>query len=228
MGQHQTPQDHNDQPDLDRTQPSLTRPRQLDWRPQDHQANGAEPPPMAHRTPRRRPPTEGAPTWVVVLGVAALLAVVLVLLLLFVASRETAQTQPTATAVIITPTATLVPRQTFTAPPPEIPTTEVEQVTAAAPAPPPDVIAVGGYVRVAAPSGLSFRDAASTGGAKLLVLDGNAHRFHWLDDDASGCRLSQISQVDDVAKVEQWGICRVQLVVEHALSAEHKPAVSLL
>jgi hypothetical protein len=171
MGQHQTPQDYDDQPDLDRTQPSLTRPRQLDWRPQDHQADGTEPPPMARRAPRRRPPTEGAPTWVVVLGVAALMAVILVLGLLFVASREPAQPQPTATAVIITPTATLVPRLTFTAPPPASPTPEVEQVPTVATAPPPDVIAVGGYVRVAAPSGLSFRDAASTGGAKLAVLD---------------------------------------------------------
>ncbi len=207
MGQHQTPQDHNDQPDLDRTQPSSTRPRQLDWRPQDYQTDETEPPPMARRAPRRRPPTEGAPTWVIVLGVAALMGVCLVLGVLFVASRDQEQSLPTATAVIITPTATLGPRHTFTALPQETPTTAVEQATVAVTVPPPDVIAVGGYVRVVAPSGLTFRDAASTGGARLLILDsGSVLLVIGGPQEADGYTWWKLRKLDD--GTEGWSAAR--------------------
>ncbi len=177
MGQHQPPQNNDDQLDPGRTQPSLTRPRDLDWRPPDHQSgeSGTTQESLAERrerpAPRRRPPTEGAPTWVVGLGVGALLAVIVVLGLLFVASRPPAELQPTATISIVTPSPTNIPRQTFTALPQETAAPTPSDQEPIATAPPPDVIAVGGYVRVVSPSGLSFRDAASTEGVKLLVLD---------------------------------------------------------
>ncbi|MGD9099015.1 MAG: SH3 domain-containing protein [Anaerolineae bacterium] len=205
MGQHQPPQNHNDQLDPDRTQPSLTRPpRQLDWRPQDYQSgelDPEQPPPV----PRRRPPTEGAPTWVVGLGVAALMAVIVVLGLLFVASRPPAQSEPTATAVIVTPTATLVPRLTFTAPPPATDTPVVEMPTATPP--PPDTIAINGYVRVVAPSGLSFRDAASTDGAKLQVLDtGAVLLVVGGPQDSGGYTWWKLRKLDDGA--EGWSAAK--------------------
>ena len=191
MGQEQPPYDYNDQSndqsDLDRTQPSPIRPpRQLDWRPPDYQAGGAEPlqeepltdetkPPvrrMARPGPRRRrPPTEGAPAWVVGLGVGALLAVILMLAVAFVLSRPPAEPEPTATVFVVTPTATLVPRPTFTVPPEA--TTAAGSTTDESPdttAPPLGEIGVGGHVRVVALPSLSFRQTPNTSGALIQVL----------------------------------------------------------
>ncbi|MCP4519569.1 MAG: SH3 domain-containing protein [Delftia sp.] len=85
----------------------------------------------------------------------------------------------------------------------ESPTPEVEQATAAATAPPPDVIAVGGYVRVAAPPGLTFRDAASTGGARLLVLDsGSVLLVIGGPQEADGYTWWKLRKLDDGA--EGW------------------------
>lgn len=207
MGQHQSPHDHNDQSDLDRTQPSPTRPRQLDWRPPDYQsAESTQESPSLRRTqrpaPRRRPPTEGWPTWLVGLGIVGFLAVVVVMGLLFVFSREPAQSQPTATVFVVTPTATLAPRQTFTAPPQEVASpTPVEAATATAP--PPDVIGVGGYVRVIVPSGLSFRETASTDGAKIQVLDtGTVLQVIDGPQESGGYTWWQLRKLDD--GLEGW------------------------
>ena len=125
MGQEQPTPDYNDQPDLDRTQPSPSQPpRRLDWRPAAYQSGGEgsdpEAPPV-RRVPRpgprrRRPPTEGAPAWVVGLGVGALLAVILLLVVAFVFSRRSSQPEPTPTVMVVTPTATLIPRPTATPP----------------------------------------------------------------------------------------------------------------
>lgn len=180
MGEEQSTPDHNEQPELDRTQPSPSRPRNLDWRPTDYQSSGDETTqeaPPVHRVQRsssgrRRPPTEGAPAWVVGLGVGALVAVIILLALVFFLSRRPAGAEPTPTANVVTPTATLVPRPTATtagqatAPP-------VTEGTEEAPAtvPPSDTIAVGGYVRIAAPAGLSFRQTPSTAGGLIVVLD---------------------------------------------------------
>ena len=180
MGQEQPQHDYQDQSDLDRTQPSPKQPpRQLDWRPPDYQPGGEEPtqePPLVRHVPRpvrrRRPPTESAPAWVVGLGVGALLAVILMLAVAFVLSRPPAQPEPTATVFVVTPTATLVPRPTFTVPPEmtEEAGAATEEPSASA-TPLPDTIAIGGYVRVVAPSGLSFRQAASPDGTLIEVLD---------------------------------------------------------
>ena len=181
MGQEQPSPEHSDQPDLDRTQPSPSRPpRRLDWRPPDYRTVGEAPqeevPPVRRvqrTTPhRRRPPTEGAPPWVVGLGVGALLAVIGILVVAFVFSRRSAQSEPTPTVVVVTPTVTLVPRPTGTIPPAatatsETPVTEETSSTAA----PSDAISVGGYVRVAAPAGLSFRENPGVNGALIQVLD---------------------------------------------------------
>jgi hypothetical protein len=181
MGQEQPTPNYNDQPDLDRTQPSPSQPpRRLDWRPAAYQSGGEgsdqEAPPV-RRVPRpgpsrRRPPTEGAPTWVVGLGAGALLAVILLLVVAFVFSRRSAQPEPTPTVMVVTPTATLIPRPTAT--PPAVPTDTPEAAATAetpAAAPPSDTIGIGGYVRIAAPAGLSFRETPSTGGALIQVLD---------------------------------------------------------
>jgi hypothetical protein len=183
MGQEQPQHDYHDQSDLDRTQPSPKQPpRQLDWRPPDYQSGAGEPiqeAPSVRRVsrpaPRRRPPTESAPAWVVGLGVGALLAVILMLAVAFVLSRPPAQPEPTATVFVVTPTATLVPRPTFTVPPDVTAAAEspTEEPIATA-APPPDTIAVGGYVRVVAPVGLSFRQTASPEGALIEVLNTSA------------------------------------------------------
>jgi hypothetical protein len=111
------------------------------------------------------------------LGVGALLAVILLLAVAFVLSRPPAEPEPTATVVIVTPTATLVPRATLT-PVPAVTDTPVEapEATTAGEAPAatgaaPDTITVGGYVRVAAPAGLSFRETADTNGTRIELLE---------------------------------------------------------
>jgi hypothetical protein len=180
MGEDQSTPDYNEQPELDSTQPSPSRPRNLDWRPADYQSSGdettQEAPPVRRvqrsSSSRRRPPTEGAPAWVVGLGVGALVAVIILLGLVFFLSRRPAETEPTPTANVVTPTATLVPRPTATTAvqataPPITEGTEEAPATA----PPSDTIAVGGYVRVAAPAGLSFRQTPSTTGGLIVVLD---------------------------------------------------------
>jgi len=180
MGQEQPTPDRNDQPELDRTQPSPTRPpRRLDWRPTEYQAGGEEPPqeaPPVRRVPRsgpsrRRPPTEGAPAWVVGLGVGALLAVIILLVVAFVFSRPSAEPEPSPTAIVVTPTATLVPRPTATPPEEVTATPEVGPTEEAPTESAPGSISVGGYVRVVAPAGLSFRQSASTAGELIQVLD---------------------------------------------------------
>lgn len=181
MGLEQPTPDYNDQPDLDRTQPSPSQPpRRLDWRPPAYQPDGEGPeqeaPPVRRvRRPdshRRRPPTEGAPPWVVGLGVGALLAVILLLVVAFVLSRRSAQPEPTPTVMVVTPTATLIPRPTATTLADATDTPEAEPTADAPPtAPPSDTIGVGGYVRVAAPAGLSFREAPNTTGTLIQVLD---------------------------------------------------------
>ena len=78
----------------------------------------------------------------------------------------------TLTTIVVTPTATLVPRPTATPPPAATPTSDggtTEETPAIAP--PSDTIAVGGYARVAASAGLSFRQTPGTGGALIQVLD---------------------------------------------------------
>ena len=181
MGQQQPTPDSNDQPDLDRTQPSPSQPpRRLDWRPPAYQP-GSEGPeqetPPVRRVPRpdsrrRRPPTEGAPAWVVGLGVGALAAVILLLVVAFVFSRRSAQPEPTPTVMVVTPTATLIPRPTATPLVDATDTPEAAATPATSPsAPPSDTIGVGGYVRVSAAAGLSFREDPSTGGTLIQVLD---------------------------------------------------------
>jgi hypothetical protein len=111
---------------------------------------------------------------VVGLGVGALIAVILLLVIAFVFSRRSSQPEPTPTVTVVTPTATLIPRPTAT-PALEVTTTTEAVATedVLATAPPSDTITVGGYVRVAAPAGLSFRQSASTSGALVQVLDAN-------------------------------------------------------
>jgi len=174
--------EQNEQSELERTQPSAPPPRSLDWRPPEYQAQEPEESPPVRRVPppnrrRRRPPTEGAPAWVVGLGVGALLAVILLLAVAFVLSRPPAEPEPTATIVVMTPTETLVPRATFTPVPVATATPEgqPEATTAGeAPASPgvaPDTIAIGGYARVAAPAGLSLRETADTNGVRIELLE---------------------------------------------------------
>jgi len=181
MGQEQ---DYRDQSDLDKTQPSPPyAPRKLDWRPPDYQSGGAEPPPemppvrrVSRPEPRRRrPPTEGAPAWVVGLGVGALLAVIVLLVVAFVFSRRSTQTEtePSPTPVIVTPTPTLIPRPTNTIPSETTATPEAAatEEAAATLAPPPGAIAVGGYVRIAASAGVKFRASPGTGGELIELLN---------------------------------------------------------
>jgi hypothetical protein len=181
MGQEQPIPDYSDQSDLDRTQPSPSRPpRRLDWRPSNYQSDGGDSeqePSSVRRVQRptrrrRRPPTEGAPAWVVGLAVGALLAVIILLVVAFVFSRRSAQAEPTPTVNVVTPTPTLIPRPTATTPAemtatPEVGATEEAPVTA----PPSEVIAIDGYVRVAAQAGLSLRQSPNTGGALVVILD---------------------------------------------------------
>jgi hypothetical protein len=191
MGQEQSPHDYDDQPDLERTQPSPTRPpRRLDWRPVHYQSDRTGSPqetqpmkgakPLLRRVsqpgPRRhRPPTEGAPAWLVGGLVGVLAAVILGLVLLFVLSRPSAKPKPTVTVFVVTPTATFAPRPTTAVPSLATVTLDADaEATAEAPAvtaPPPDVIGIGGYVRVVAPAGLSFRQTAGTDGAVIEYLD---------------------------------------------------------
>jgi hypothetical protein len=101
-----------------------------------------------------------------------LVAGILLLVVAFVFSRRSAQPEPTPTVMVVTPTATLIPRPTAT--PPTVSTDTPEAAaTAEAPAtaPPSDTIGVGGYVRIAAPAGLSFRETPSTSGELVQVLD---------------------------------------------------------
>ena len=125
MGQEQPRPDYNDEPELERTQPSPTRPpRRLDWRPPQFKGGGREskqqtPPVRRVQMParrHRRPPTEGAPTWVVGLGIGALVAVIILLVVAFVFSRRSGEPEPSPTAVVVTPTRTLAPRPTATIP----------------------------------------------------------------------------------------------------------------
>jgi hypothetical protein len=208
MGQERPPQDYNnDQSDLERTQPSPTRPpRRLDWRPPDYQPGEVEP---GHETPavrrvsqpaprRRRPPTEGAPAWVVGLGVGALLAVVLLLSVAFVLSRPPSQAEPTATIAVVTPTATLAPRPTFTPLSQVTDTPAPATEEAPAPTPLPSVIAVGGYVRVAAPAGLRFRETASPDGTPIEILDvGSVLEVIGGPQEAGGLTWWQLRKLDD-------------------------------
>lgn len=184
MGQEQPTSDHNDQPELDRTQPSPSQPPpHLDWRPAEYQSTegGGETDPEAPPVRRvsrpvnrrRRPPTEGAPAWVVGLGIGAVAAVIILLIVAFVFSRGSSEPEPTPTAEVVTPTPTLVPRPTATTAQTASTATagsgSTEEV--ATTAPPTNVIAVGGYVRVAAQAGLSFRQTADTNGVLIIVLD---------------------------------------------------------
>lgn len=184
MGQEQSPHDYNDRSndlsDLDRTQPSPTRPpRQLDWRPPDYQSGETTPeekPPVRRvQRParRRRPPTEGAPAWVVGLGVGALLAVIVLLALAFVVSRPTPPPKASPTTDVRTPTITMAPRTTFTPPPQETATSAsgAAEETPAATLPLPDEIGVGGHVRVVAPAGLKFRRSPGTAGELIQLLN---------------------------------------------------------
>jgi hypothetical protein len=111
---------------------------------------------------------------VVGLGVGALLAVIILLVVAFIFSRRSSAPEPTPTVVVVTPTFTLAPRPTFT---PVAVATEVPEVGATDEAPatavPSDTIAIGGYVRVAAEAGLSYRESASTNGTLIQVLDFN-------------------------------------------------------
>lgn len=208
MEHEQPTPDYDDQPELDRTQPSPTLPpRRLDWRPPELQTGEAGPeqeaPPVrrvprpAHR--RRRLPTEGAPAWVVGLGIGALVAVILLLVVAFVFSRRSAQPEPSPTAIVVTPTPTLVPRPTATGPMEVLPTaavgaTEEAPVTTA----PADTIAVGGYVRVAAPAGLSFRMNPATAGALIQVLDtGITLKVVGGPQEADGYTWWQLRTLDD-------------------------------
>ena len=184
MGQEQPTPDYNDQPDLDRTQPSPSQPApRLDWRPAEYQSTegeeGTEPetPPVRRVSRpvnrRRRPPTEGAPAWVVGLGIGAVAAVIILLIVAFVFSRGSAEPEPTPTAEVVTPTPTLVPRPSPTAAQ-AAPTATADSGTTdetATTAPATDSIAVGGYVRVAAQAGLSFRQTPSTDGVLIIVLE---------------------------------------------------------
>lgn len=207
MGQEQPTPDYNDQPDLDRTQPSPSRPpRRLDWRPTDYQAEGGEPlqeaPPVRRVSrsgpSRRRPPTEGAPAWVVGLGVGALLAVIILLVVAFVFSRRPAEPEPSPTAIVVSPTATLVPRPTATPPEETTATPEVGTTEEAPTEAPPGSISVGGYVRVAAQAGLSFRQTASTGGELIQVLDsGSTLEVVGGPEDADGYRWWKLRKLDD-------------------------------
>lgn len=184
MDQEHTTPDYDEQPELDRTQPSPSRPpRRLDWRPSEYQSGGNEseqqtPPVRRVQRPgrgRRRPPTEGAPAWVVGLGVGALVAVIILLIVAFVFSRRSAEPEPTPTANVVTPTATLAPRPTVTPVAPATATTEAagtEETPVTAPS--SDVITVGGYVQVAAQAGLSFRQQPNTNGPLVIVLDSGA------------------------------------------------------
>jgi hypothetical protein len=97
--------------------------------------------------------------------------VIILLVVAFVFSRRSPEPEPTPTVVIVTPTATLAPRPTATVP--ALADTPETEATEEAPstAPPAGTIGVGGYVRVAAPAGLSFRQSASTGGALIQILD---------------------------------------------------------
>jgi hypothetical protein len=184
MDQEKGTPDYNEQPELDRTQPSPSRPpRRLDWRPSEYQSGGEEsqqqtPPVRRVQRPgrqRRRPPTEGAPAWVVGLGVGALLAVIILLIVAFVFSRRSAAPEPTSTANVVTPTATLAPRPTNTPVVAETVTAGAEATEEVpATAPPSNVVAVGGYVRVAAQAGLSLRQQPSTTGPLVIVLDAGA------------------------------------------------------
>jgi hypothetical protein len=214
MGHEQPSSDHSDQPDLDRTQPSPTQsprqsPRRLDWRPPVYQTESQETeveptaPPVrrvSQQNPRRRrPPTEGAPAWVVGLGIGALLAVILLLVVAFIFSRRSSQPEPSATPVVVTPTATLIPRPTATAATAVTPTSEVG-VTEESPAtaPPSGGITVGGYVRVAAAAGLSFRQSASTSGALIQVLDnGTVLEVIGGPQEADGYTWWQLRTTDD-------------------------------
>jgi hypothetical protein len=181
MGQEQPTSGHDDQPELERTQPSRSQPhRDLDWRPPDYRpggdVSGGESPPVRrvqrHASRRHRPPTEGAPAWVVGLGIGALVAVIILLALVFLLSRRPAESAPTPTANVVTPTATLAPRPTLT---PVAPATVTSGTGATeevlTPAPPADTISVGGFVRVIAQAGLSFRQSPSTNGALIVILD---------------------------------------------------------
>ena len=200
------PNEQNDQSELERTQPSAPPPRSLDWRPPEYQAQEPEESPLVRRVPppnrRRRPPTEGAPAWVVGLGVGALLAVILLLAVAFVLSRPPAEPDPTATVVVVTPTETLVPRATFTPIPATTPTSaEQPGATEAAPAATgiaPDTITVGGYVRVAAPAGLSFREAANTSGTLIELLEtGTVLSVIGGPQQAGGFTWWQLRKLDD-------------------------------
>jgi hypothetical protein len=109
---------------------------------------------------------------VVGLGIGALVAVIILLGLVFVLSRRPAEAELTPTANVVTPTATLAPRPTFTPAAQATVTSGADSTEEAAPtAPPSDTIAVGGYVRIAAQAGLSFRQSPGTNGPLIIVLD---------------------------------------------------------
>lgn len=206
MGQEQPTSDHDEQPELERTQPSPSQQsRRLDWRPQVFRSSKGESenavPPVRRVPrpgPRRRPPTEGAPAWVVGLGVGALIAVIILLVLAFVFSRRSAEPEPTPTVVVVTPTVTLAPRPTAT-PPQAATATSTDATEETSPtAPAADTIAVGGYVRVAADAGLSFRQNPSTSGALIQVLDsGTTLEVIGGPREADGYTWWQLRTLDD-------------------------------
>jgi len=135
---------------------------------------------------------------VVGLGVGALLAVIILLVVAFVFSRRPAEPEPSPTAIVVSPTATLVPRPTATPPEETTATPEVGTTEEAPTEAPPGSISVGGYVRVAAQAGLSFRQTASTGGELIQVLDsGSTLEVVGGPEDADGYTWWKLRKLDD-------------------------------
>ncbi len=171
-----------------------TQPRQLEWRPPEHRPDRSKSDLQATQQAKpmrqgfydrryRRPPTEGAPTWLVFLGVGLLMAVIIALGAAFILSRKSREPAAEPTAVL-----TLVPTHTaaitntpLTTPtsgaPTGAPTDAPSEDATSGPAtsaPPPGDITVGGYVKVVAPAGLSFRQSPETTGALIEVLNNGA------------------------------------------------------
>jgi len=166
-----------------------TQPRQLEWRPPEHRPDRSQVTQQARPAGQgglydrryRRPPTEGAPTWLVFLVVGLLMAIIIALGAAFILSRKSREPASEPTAVL-----TFVPTRTTagasatppaTAPPegateePTSPVTQEPTGGATTPVAPPTQITVGGYVEVVAPAGLSLRQSANTTGALIEVMD---------------------------------------------------------
>lgn len=169
-----------------------TQPRQLEWRPPEHRPDRSQATQQAKPMRQggsydrryRRPPTEGAPTWLVFLVVGLLMAIIIALGAAFILSRKSREPASEPTAVL-----TFVPTRTIasaSATPPatapsEGPTAEstsavTQEPTSGATTPvtPPTQITVGGYVKVVAPAGLSLRQSVGTTGALIEIMDTGA------------------------------------------------------